>query len=251
MKIILSGVMGAMGKTMVDLLEDNEEFEIVAGVDRLANNKFAFPVYDSFEFMEKADLVIDFSSPNAAKSLLDYGLRTNTPLVIATTGYSDEDLLNLEEASKSIPIVYSGNMSIGVNLLTFLVEKLAYSLEGFDIEIVEKHHNKKKDSPSGTAKMLFDSANKGRDMQLKSLVGRSGFYEIRDENEVGISSIRAGNIVGEHEVIFAGTDEVIEVKHIASSKKIFANGALKAASFIVNKKSGLFSMRDVLGLEND
>lgn len=245
LRIILGGYDGQMGRVIREVL-DPDKYQIVAGLSLEGKNE-EIPVYENpKDIKEKADLIIDFSAPSALDGILAYGLDKNIPLVLAATGYTDEDCNKINKASKEIPVLSSGNMSLGVNVMEAISEKMAAMLEDFDIEIVEKHHRYKKDSPSGTAKMLFDAVNKGRDKSLEELDGRSGFYDERPETEVGISAIRGGNIVGEHTIIFAGQDEVLELTHRASSKKIFALGALKAADFILGQKPGLYTMKDVL-----
>lgn len=245
LRIILGGYDGQMGRVIREAL-DPDIYQIVAGLSLEGKNE-EIPVYENpKDIKEKADLIIDFSAPSALDGILAYGLDKNIPLVLAATGYTDEDYNKINKASKEIPVLSSGNMSLGVNVMEAIAEKMAAMLEDFDIEIVEKHHRYKKDSPSGTAKMLFDAVNKGRDKSLEELDGRSGFYDERPETEVGISAIRGGNIVGEHTIIFAGQDEVLELTHRASSKKIFALGALKAADFILGQKPGLYTMKDVL-----
>lgn len=245
LRIILGGYDGQMGRVIREAL-DPDIYQIVAGLSLEGKNE-EIPVYENpKDIKEKADLIIDFSAPSALDGILAYGLDKNIPLVLAATGYTDEDYNKINKASKEIPVLSSGNMSLGVNVMEAISEKMAAMLEDFDIEIVEKHHRYKKDSPSGTAKMLFDAVNKGRVKSLEELDGRSGFYDERPETEVGISAIRGGNIVGEHTIIFAGQDEVLELTHRASSKKIFALGALKAADFILGQKPGLYTMKDVL-----
>ena len=245
LRIILGGYDGQMGRVIREAL-DPDIYQIVAGLSLEGKNE-EIPVYENpKDIKEKADLIIDFSAPSALDGILAYGLDKNIPLVLAATGYTDEDYNKINKASKEIPVLSSGNMSLGVNVMEAISEKMAAMLEDFDIEIVEKHHRYKKDSPSGTAKMLFDAVNKGRDKSLEELDGRRGFYDERPETEVGISAIRGGNIVGEHTIIFAGQDEVLELTHRASSKKIFALGALKAADFILGQKPGLYTMKDVL-----
>ncbi len=246
LKIILVGATGQMGKTMVKLIETLDDVEIVYGVADADGTGLNFPVGEKFPEGEMADVIIDFSTPKILKNILDYGVSTTTPLVLATTGYSREDLELIAHAAKSIPIIQTGNMSVGINVMETLVEMLSKALDGFDIEIIEKHHKYKADSPSGTAKMLFNAANRGRTESLHSLEGRAGFYKGRDSSEVGISSIRGGNIVGEHSVIFAGNDEIIEIKHTANSKMIFANGAIRGARFLIKQNPGLYNMHDVL-----
>lgn len=247
MNILLSGATGAMGHTVTDLLEDSEEATIVAGYATETTDQYDYPVYETLaEVSEEVDVVIDFSSPDFLETLLQYGKENEAGLVLATTGYSEEQEQAIEEASKEVPIVYSRNMSLGVNVLEIITKQLASMLPGFDIEIVEKHHRYKKDSPSGTALMLYDAANEGREGKLQSLEGRAGNYEERPDSEVGISAIRGGTIVGEHTVIYAGEDEVVEIKHSAQSKKIFANGARQAARFLFEQTDGLYTMDDVL-----
>ncbi len=246
LKIILVGATGQMGKTMIKLVDTLDDVEIIYGIADADVQGLNFPVAEELPKGKMADVVIDFSAPKLLKNILDYGVSTATPLVLATTGYSREDLEQIDQAAKSIPIIQTGNMSMGINVMETLVEILSKDLEGFDIEIIEKHHKYKVDSPSGTAKMLFYAANRGRAESLHSLEGRAGFYQGRDSSEVGISSIRAGNIVGEHSVIFAGNDEIIEIKHTANSKMIFANGAIRGARFLIKQKPGLYNMHDVL-----
>lgn len=251
LKIILVGATGQMGKTISNLVDTIENIEIVYGVADENGRDLKFPVSEDFPTEKIANVLVDFSTPKLLKNILNYGISTNTPLVLATTGYSLEDLEKIEEASTVIPILQTGNMSVGVNVMEMVVETLSRILEGYDIEIVEKHHKYKVDSPSGTAKMLFEAANRGRENKLNSLEGRAGFFEERPGTEVGISSIRGGNIVGEHSVIFAGVDEIIEIKHIANSKAIFASGAIRGAKFLANKNPGLYTMDDVLEISNE
>lgn len=245
-KILLCGVSGAMGKTLLEIVKDSDEFEVVAGI-ALENLDLGFNVYQSFDDVkEEIDVVIDYSSPNLIEKILNFCKSKKLPLVIATTGLSDENMSLIAQASKQIAIVQSGNYSIGINVLEKCAKLLSQLLIDYDIEILEKHHNKKKDAPSGTAKMLFDAVNEGRNKSLEKNVGRRGISEGRKSNEVGISSIRAGSIVGEHEVIFSAGDETITIKHQAQSKKIFANGSLKAAKFVISKENGKYNMEDVL-----
>ncbi|MFB0971821.1 MAG: 4-hydroxy-tetrahydrodipicolinate reductase [Tissierellia bacterium] len=251
LKIILVGATGQMGKTISNLVDTLDDVEIVYGVADDDGKNLSFPISEELPAKKIADVLVDFSTPKLLKDILNYGIFTNTPLVLATTGYSPEDLEKIGEASTVIPILQTGNMSVGVNVMEMVVETLSRVLEGYDIEIVEKHHKYKVDSPSGTAKMLFEAANRGRDNKLNALEGRAGFYEERLDTEVGISSIRGGNIVGEHSVIFAGVDEIIEIKHTANSKTIFANGAIRGAKFLADSPPGLYSMDDVLEISNE
>lgn len=245
--IILVGASGAMGKTVADVCKDNDNYKIIAGIAEESYDKGDFKIYDDFAKIDgKADVIIDFSSPKALDDIIDYGLKTKTNIILATTGYSESDEEKIKEASKEIAIVKSGNYSIGINIMTNVAREMAKLLDGFDIEIIEAHHNNKKDAPSGTAKMLFDAVNEGRDNKLYKNEDRFDQTKARDENEVGMSSVRAGTITGDHVVVFAGEDEVLSIQHSAGSKKIFAIGALKAADFINEKSSGLYDLDDVL-----
>lgn len=235
-----------MGKAITEVIASRNTDQIVAGYAKDVNDTLPYPVYNHLDIKEDIDVIIDFSSPATLDELLNYAIDKNLGIVLASTGYSDEDVSKIEDASKKIPILYSGNLSLGVNVMQIIAEKLSAMLEDFDIEIVEKHHRYKVDSPSGTAKMLFEAVNKGRDKKLNALQGRDGFYSERPVTEVGVSSLRGGNIVGEHTVYFCGEDEVIELKHIAASKKIFANGSQKAARYLLGRKPGLYNMNDVL-----
>lgn len=245
MEIFLAGATGQMGKVVAEQAEA-AGYSIVGGLSH-EEAELSFPVHqDVQQVKEEFDVIIDFSTPQVTEALLDLAKKRNVPIVIASTGHSKEAVELIQQAANEVPILFSGNLSLGVNVMQIVVEQLARMLADFDIEIMEKHHRYKKDAPSGTAKMLFDSVNKGREKELYKLEGRSGFSKGRDDQEVGISSIRGGNIVGEHTVIFAGEDEVIEMKHSAFSKKIFANGALKAAHFLLEKEKGRYDMDDVL-----
>ncbi|MDE1549117.1 4-hydroxy-tetrahydrodipicolinate reductase [Jeotgalibaca caeni] len=247
MKILLAGATGQMG-TVVSQVVEGSEHTIVAGFAHETNPQAAYPIYqDVAAVMEEVDVIIDFSIPTTLPSLLAFALERKVGIVIASTGHSEENIEKIEAAAAQIPILFSGNLSMGVNVMELLAEKVAQALADFDIEIIEKHHRYKKDAPSGTAKMLFDAVNKGRGGTLREVDGRSGLSEGRVADEVGIASLRGGTIVGEHSVVFAGEDEVIEIKHVASSKKIFANGAVKAAEFLGTKENGLYQMGEVLG----
>ncbi|NMA18343.1 MAG: 4-hydroxy-tetrahydrodipicolinate reductase [Clostridiaceae bacterium] len=248
MNILLAGATGKMGRMLIDRLKDSEHC-IVAGYAAEEDPTSSFPVYldiDDCEETEQIDVIIDFSSPRAFGDLVFFALRNKIPIVIATTGFSEDQEKKIAAAADHIPVFHSKNMSLGVNIMQVVVEQLAAKLGDFDIEIIEKHHRYKADSPSGTAKMLFESVNKGRKRSLKALEGRSGFYPGRSHEEVGISAIRGGTIVGEHTVLFAGEDEIIEVKHTANSRAVFANGAIKAAEFLIKQGVGLYDMNDVL-----
>ncbi len=252
LNIIISGCNGAMGRTLDSLISKSEDMQIVAGVDlnKDAYNN-SYNVYASIsEVKEKADVVIDFSKPESLKALLKFGVETKTPLVVATTGLNEEEVASITEASEKVAIFYTANMSLGINLLIELVKKAAAVLsENFDIEIIEKHHNKKVDAPSGTAYMIADEINESLNNSMMYNYGREGKNEKRTKNEIGIHAVRGGTIPGDHTVIFAGNDEIIEVKHSAISKNVFAEGALKGAKFIAEKEKGLFSMKNLIKLE--
>lgn len=245
-KLILCGCNGQMGKVIADQIDEMEGFEIVAGMDRARDNSYTFPVFEDINcFKGYADAIIDFSNPSTLPILLKYSVDTNTPLVVASTGYSEEEIESIREASKETAILFSRNMSLGVNVLLSLVKKASSALEGFDIEVIEKHHNKKLDAPSGTAFMIASAIDEELEEKNEFVYGRHGNDTKRKPNEIGIHAVRGGTIVGEHSVIFAGVDEVIEIKHSAMSKKVFAVGSINAAKFLVGKKTGLYSMDDL------
>lgn len=245
-KIILVGASGAMGKTVAELVRESSEYQIVSGIAE-KEEEGDFPIYDSFaKIKEKADVIIDFSSRDLLDPIITFAYENNLKLVLATTGYTDEDFEKIDEASERLALVQSGNYSIGINIMLKVAKDLAGLLDDFDIEIVEAHHKYKKDAPSGTAKMLFSAVNEGRDGKLVKKYDRFSENKAREKNEVGMSSLRAGTISGDHMVVFAGEDEVLSLSHHAASKKIFAKGALKAASFIVGKEKGRYQISDVL-----
>lgn len=244
MKIIISGATGAMGRVLAEMIEDRAEDQVVLGFS-IEEEDGPFPILSKLPDQKTGDVLIDFSLPTALDEVLDYGVKTKTPLVLAVTGYTNEDVEKIKEAAKTIPILYSRNMSLGINIMEMVTKQLAKALAGFDIEIIESHHRYKKDSPSGTALMLFEAAKEGRG-ELEKLEGRAGDYDCRPASEVGISAIRGGTVVGEHSVLFLGEDEVVEIKHAAASKKVFAAGALRAAEFVVDQEPGLYNMGDVL-----
>ena len=247
MKAIINGYSGTMGQVLTKCILADEEVELVAGVSPVhhdANDQFS--TYSSFaEVKEEADVVIDFSNPLALDGILEYCLNTKTPVVLATTGYNDEEMAKIHEAAKQIPIFLSFNMSLGVNILLKLVKEAAKNLAGFDIEIIEKHHNKKVDSPSGTAVMIANAVKEVRE-QSEFIYGRHGRTGKRQQNEVGIHAIRGGTIVGEHSAIFAGNDEILAINHSARSKNVFAEGAIAAAKYLVNQEAGFYNMDDML-----
>ena len=248
MKVIINGYSGTMGQVLTKCVLDDEELQLVAGVSPKhhdVNNQFN--TYSSFaEVKEYADVVIDFSNPLALDDILDYCLKTKTPVVLATTGYNDEEMEKIYQASKQIPVFLSFNMSLGVNILLKLVKEAAKNLNNFDIEIIEKHHNKKVDSPSGTAVMIANAVKEIRE-QSEFIYGRHGRTGKRQQNEVGIHAVRGGTIVGEHSAIFAGNDEILEINHSARSKNVFAEGAIAAAKYLVNQQPGFYNMDDMLG----
>ena len=247
LKIIMHGCNGRMGQTIVNLIRESEDKIVVAGVSADGQALNSFPVYTNIsECQEDADVIIDFSNPSSLNDLLAYATSHKTPLVIATTGYNDEELKKIREASKIIPIFLSFNMSLGINVLLKLIKESTKLLEGFDIEVVEKHHNKKIDAPSGTAIMIANAIKEVLP-NIEYSYGRYGTNTKRKENEVGIHAIRGGTIVGEHNVIYAGHDEIIELKHIAQSKDIFAKGSIAAAKYLVNQNPGYYNMDNMLG----
>ncbi len=246
-KAILVGACGKMGTFISECAKNDSKIKIVAGVDRINTGK-DFPVFSSFnEINIDADIIIDFSNVALLDDILDYAKKHTTPIVIATTGYSQAQIEKIKEYSKILPIFFTFNMSIGVNLLCSLAKKAANILgEDFDIEIIEKHHNQKIDAPSGTAIMLANAINNEFDDKLNYEYDRHSKRNKRPKNEIGIHSVRGGTIVGEHDVIFAGRDEVITLSHQAQSKEVFAVGAIKAAKFLSGKPAGLYDMNSII-----
>ena len=247
MKVIINGYSGTMGQVLTKCVLDDEELQLVAGVSPKHHDVDGFNTYSSFaDVKEDSDVVIDFSNPLALDCILEYCLKTKTPVVLATTGYNDEEMEKIHEAAKQIPVFLSFNMSLGVNILLKLVKEAAKNLANFDIEIIEKHHNKKVDSPSGTAVMIANAVKEIRE-QSEFIYGRHGRTGKRQQNEVGIHAVRGGTIVGEHSAIFAGNDEILEINHSARSKNVFAEGAIAAAKYLVNQEPGFYNMDDMLG----
>jgi len=246
--ILMSGCNGTMGQVITRLAKKYDNLRIAAGFDISNSIKNDYPVFRSLEDCDvPVDVIIDFSHPAACESVLKFALKRKIPLVLATTGLSQEQKKMAEEASREIPIFHSANMSLGINLLIDLVKKAAKFLESnYDIEIIEKHHNQKIDAPSGTALMLADSINSVLEQKKNYIYDRHLQRKKRTKNEIGIHSVRGGTIVGEHSVIFAGNDEIIEINHIATSKDIFGTGALKAAMFLHGKAPGMYDMKDML-----
>lgn len=249
MKILLHGCNGRMGRVMTKILSETPDMEVVCGVDiapdKAQNN---YPVYTSLaDVKESPNVVIDFSHHSCLDGLLAFGLSRNVPLVICTTGFTPDESQRMVEAARAIPILNSANMSLGVNLVLSLVKQAAALLhDSFDIEIVERHHNQKLDSPSGTALMIADVINSALEGTMQYTFGRHSKTDKRQKNEIGIHAVRGGAIAGEHDVIFAGQGEVIEIKHSALSRDVFAYGAIRAAKFIIGRKPGLYSMKDAI-----
>ena len=248
MKIVLSGCNGSMGKTVAACAAKDQGCEIAAGIDIHSDVSSPFPVFSIPEKVNvKGDVLIDFSNPSLLPSLLTFGEKRNMPLVLCTTGYSEGQVNELKKASEKIPVFFSGNMSLGINLLIELAKKAAKVLgNNFDVEIIEKHHNRKIDAPSGTALMIADGISSAMGKEMHYVYDRHSQRKPREKNEIGIHSIRGGTIVGEHEVIFAGPQEVITISHSAQSRDIFASGAIHAAEFLMNQPKGLYSMTDLL-----
>ncbi len=249
-RIIMSGCNGVMGRTITEIVEGDSEAKIVAGIDISDDGRNSYPVFSSIKECDvEADALIDFSTPRILEDILSYCEDKNLPAVLCTTGYDKAQLDRIEEASKKVAVLKSANMSLGINTLLRLVQEAARVLaaEGFDVEIVEKHHNQKLDAPSGTALALADSVNEAMNGQYEYIYDRSGRREKRDKKELGISAVRGGSIVGEHDVIFAGIDEVVTFSHTAYSKAVFGKGAVAAAKFLKNKTAGRFDMADVIG----
>lgn len=245
--LIISGCSGRMGHVVEHICSADPEINIVAGFDILGSSDRKFPVFSSpDQFDGCADVVIDFSHPAALSPLLSFCVKRGVAAVLATTGYSPEQLEEIRDAAKDVAIFRSANMSLGINVLIELIRKAAAVLNGYDIEIVERHHNRKVDAPSGTALMLADAAASAVSYDADYVYDRSIVRQPREQREIGISAVRGGTIVGDHEVIFAGRDEVIELHHHAASREIFANGAVKAAKFITNKAPALYDMADLV-----
>lgn len=250
-KVIMHGCNGKMGQMITGLIAADDEIEIVAGVDAFETGNNTYPVFKSIGLCDiVADVVIDFSNAQAIDGLLDYCMEKKLPCVLCTTGLSEAQLQKVEEAGEKTAVLKSANMSLGINLLLKLLKDAAGILApaGFDIEIVEKHHNKKVDAPSGTALALADSINEELDNAYEYIYDRSGRREKRPVKEIGLSAVRGGTIVGEHDVIFAGADEVITFSHTAYSKAVFGKGAIQAAKFLAGKPAGKYDMSDVVDI---
>lgn len=242
-KIILSGCLGRMGKAITEIVKNTDDAEIVCGFD-IAQGECSYPIYNSYENVDvDADVIIDFSHPSNFENILNFAKSKKLPIVMATTGLSDEQRVALKEAAEEIPVFFSANMSLGINLLIKLAQMATKVLESdFDIEIVEKHHNKKLDAPSGTALAIADAIDGVMTNDANYVYERQSVRKQREKQDIGIHAIRGGTIVGEHDVIFAGPDEVITLSHHASSREVFAQGAVKAAMFMKGKPNGFYSM---------
>ena len=247
--ILLSGACGKMGNAVARCVAEDYDIKIIAGVDR-AEMLCDFPIYKSFDDVKAIpNVIIDFSHISVLDSLLQFAIKNNIAVVLATTGYSENQIAKIKDAATKIPVFFTANMSLGVNLLCSLAKSAAKILgNNFDIEIIEKHHNQKIDAPSGTALMLANAVNEVFDDKYTYEYDRHSKRQKRTKSEIGIHAIRGGTIVGEHDVIFAGHDEVITLSHVAQSKEVFAAGAVKAAKFIVGKTNGLYDMGDILKL---
>ena len=250
-RIILCGACGKMGGNVLSLLNEDDGAVAVCGVD-LYPKEIGIPVYKSFaEIEEQADVIIDFSSPVGLSERLEYAKAHKLGIVLASTGFTAEDLQLIDSYAQSVAIFKTANLSLGVNLMQALVKAAAQVLgEQFDIEIIEKHHNLKKDAPSGTALMLAESVNEAFENKKDYVNGRNGIVGARTKSEIGIHAVRGGTIVGEHEVMFAGEDEIITISHSARSKRVFAAGAIRAAKFLCGKAAGKYEMKDLLAEEN-
>lgn len=248
-KIIMLGCNGRMGQMITDMVKQDDECMIVAGIDIVDNRDNGYPVYTKLADCDvEADAIIDFTSATDFESRMDYAVDKQIPIIECSTGLSEEQMDYLKKASGKVAVLKSANMSLGINLLMKLLKEAAVKLagDGFDVEIVEKHHNQKLDAPSGTALALADSINEAMDDRYEYIYDRSQVRQKRDKKELGISAVRGGTIVGEHEVIFAGTDEVITFKHTAYSRAVFAKGSITAAKYLKGKAAGLYDMSDVL-----
>ena len=250
-RIILCGACGKMGGNVLSLLENDNNAKAVCGVD-LYPKEIGIPVYKSFsDIKEEADVIIDFSSAEGVAERLEYAKTHGLGIVLASTGFSPADLALIDEYAKTTAIFKTANLSLGVNLMQALCKAAAQVLgDKFDVEIIEKHHNLKKDAPSGTALMLADSVNEAFNGEKRYVDGRSGIVGARDKKEIGMHAVRGGTIVGEHEVMFAGEDEIITISHSARSKRVFAVGAIRAAKFLNGKPAGRYEMKDLLAEEN-
>ena len=251
-KILLCGACGKMGGNVLSLLANDSEATAVCGVD-LFPKEIGIPVYKNFaDIKEEADVIIDFSSADNLSERLEYAKTHKLGIVLASTGFTAEDQAMIQEYAASVAIFKTANLSLGVNLMQALVKAAAQVLgDQFDVEIIERHHNLKKDAPSGTALMLADSVNEAFEGKKRYVGGREGIVGAREKSEIGIHAVRGGTIVGEHEVMFAGEDEVITISHSAASKRVFAAGAIRAAKFLPQKVAGMYEMKHLLAEDNN
>ncbi len=248
-KMIMHGCNGRMGRTIEELVRDDDAIEIVAGIDAFGDSPHEFPVFRSLDECDvKGDVIVDFSNASAVDGLINYCAVHRIPVVLCSTGLSEQQLEKVKEASSKVAVLKSANMSVGVNVLLKVLKDISPILAaaGFDIEIVEKHHNQKLDAPSGTAIALADSINESLDKEYEYVYDRSSRREKRPQKEIGISAVRGGTIVGDHDVIFAGRDEVVTISHRAYSRAIFGKGAIEAAKFLAGKAPGLYDMSEVV-----
>ncbi len=251
-RIIMHGACGRMGRVISDIVKEDADAEIVAGVDIVGRDDAGYPVFTDINACDvEADVIIDFTTASAVDGLLDYAVKKNLPVVLCSTGLSTEQLDKVRETSAKIAILKSANMSLGVNTILGLLKSATkvFVPAGFDVEIVEQHHHNKLDAPSGTAIALADAINEAADGQFEYIYNRSDRRAARDKKELGISAVRAGSIPGTHDVIFAGQDEVIEIRHIAYSRSIFGVGAVSASKFLAGKKPGMYDMQDVIAAQ--
>lgn len=249
-RIIMHGCNGHMGQVISGLVRDDQDAQIVAGIDMVDNRDNGYPVFTNIkECNVEADVMIDFSSYKAVDGVLDYCVEKKLPLVLCTTGLTEAQLAKMKESSNEVAVLKSANMSLGINTMLKLLQDAAKVLAaaGFDMEIVEKHHRLKCDAPSGTALALADSLNEAMDNQYHYVYDRSQVHQQREDKEIGISAVRGGTIVGDHDVIFAGPDEVITFSHRAYSKAVFGKGAVEAAKYLAGKSAGMYDMQDVIG----
>lgn len=248
--VLLCGALGRMGHSVAEAVAKTDSMRICAGIDINSNQKnyYEFPIYEKLsDFHGKADVIIDFSHHTSSGGLCMYAKENKIPLVIATTGHTAEEIETIRETSAFIPLFYSRNMSLGINLLISLAKRAAETLgDSFDIEIIEKHHNQKLDAPSGTALMIADGISSSLPCRPDYIYDRHNRHQKREKSEIGIHAIRGGTIVGEHDVLFAGHEEIITISHSAASRDIFAQGAVKAASFIVGKPAAMYNMDDII-----
>ncbi len=249
--IAITGANGKMGRVITRLIEGRDDCCVMAGIDINTDKNGDFPIYKTpFDMPTPPDVIIDFSHPSALEGLLSYCTMNSVPVVVATTGYTDDQVAEIKKTAEQIPVFFTFNMSLGINLLVELSKRAVNVLGGqFDIEIVEKHHNLKKDAPSGTAIMIAEALNNELGNKMHYVYDRHSVRKPREATEIGMHSIRGGTIVGEHDIIFAGHDEVITLSHSAASKEVFANGSINAAIFLAGKEAGLYDMSDLLAAQ--